>query len=320
MARYIVRRLLISVPILWGITLMTFVMASLMPGDYVDSLIPREQRQLVSPEYLARLREHYGLNKSVPERYVIWMRELLRGNLGYSFSSGEPVLNEMLKRLPATLELTISAMLFSVIAGTALGLISAIKQYSILDHLLTFLGFFWISTPNFVFALAALFLFSFVFRLFPTGGEGPVGEEFGLLTRLHYLFLPATILGLEGVAGYMRYTRSSLLEVLRSDYITTARAKGLTKRVILLRHAFQNALLPLITIMGLQLPGLIGGAFIIETIFVWPGLGRFSLLAITERNYPVIMAVNLIASSMVLLSNLVTDIVYSVADPRIRYE
>ena len=320
MTRYIVRRLLICVPVLWGITLMTFVMTALMPGDYVDSLIPREQRRLVSPEYLARLREHYGLNKTVPEQYVIWMRELLRGNLGYSFTSGEPVLREMLNRLPATLELTITAMLFSVITGTALGLISAIKQYSKLDHLLTFLGLFWISTPNFVFALAALFLFAFKFPLFPLGGEGPVGEQFGLLTRLQHLFLPAIVLGLEGVAGFMRYTRSSLLEVFRSDYITTARAKGLINRVVLLRHAFRNALLPLITIMGLQLPGLIGGAFIIETIFVWPGLGRFGLMAVQESNVPSIMAVNLIASSLVLLSNLVSDIGYSVADPRIHYD
>ena len=320
MGKYVARRILISIPVLWGITLMTFFMASMMPGDYVDSLIPLEQRKNLDPTYLARLREHYGLNKSTPERYLIWMRELLQGNLGFSFNSGEPVLKEMAKRLPATLELTISAMLFSVIIGTVLGLISAIKHYSILDHTLTFLGFIWISTPNFVFALAALFLFSLKFPIFPSGGEGPVGEDFGLLTRIHYLILPAFVLGLEGMAGYMRYARSSLLEVLRDDYITTARAKGLAEKVVYLGHAFRNALLPLITIIGLQLPGLIGGAFIIETIFVWPGLGRLGLGAIAGRNYPLIMAMNLIASGLVLFANLITDIAYAAADPRIRYD
>nr|AGC72438.1 peptide ABC transporter, permease protein [uncultured bacterium A1Q1_fos_493] len=321
MGKYILRRLLIAIPVLWGITLITFTLANLMPGDYVDALIPPEQQKTVSPEYLAMLRRYYGLDQPITTRYLIWLRELvLHGNLGHSYRTGEPVLNDIMARLPATLELTLTAMLFSLVVGTTLGIISAIKQYSFLDHLLTFLGFTWVSTPSFVFALLTLYLFSLKIPIFPTGGQGPVGEEYSFWTHLRYLFLPAAVLGLEGLAGYMRFARSSLLDVLRKDYITVARAKGLPEKAVYLVHALRNALLPLITIVGLHLPGLIGGAFIIETIFVWPGMGRFGLLSISARNYPVIMAMNLIGSVLVLLANLLADIAYAVADPRIRYE
>lgn len=321
MSQYIIRRVLLAIPILLGITVITFVLANLMPGDYVDALIPPDEQKSLSPEYLATLRAHYGLDQPIMTRYFIWLRELvLHGNLGYSYRSGEPVLREVAARLPATLELTLTALVFSLVVGTTLGIISAIKQYSFLDHLLTLLGFTWISTPSFVFALMALYLFSLKIPLFPTGGQGPVGQPYGFGTHLWHLFLPATILGLEGLAGYMRYARSSLLDVLHQDYITVARAKGLTEKAVYLAHALRNALLPLVTIVGLHLPGLIGGAFIIETIFVWPGMGRFGIISITARNYPVIMAMNLIGATLVLFSNLLADIAYAVADPRIRYE
>lgn len=320
-ARYIIRRLLISIPILWGITVITFVMASIMPGDYVDALIPPDEQMNYSQEALDDLRRHYGLDEPIPVRYVLWMKELVvEGNLGYSYRTGEPVLHEIGSRLPATLELTVTAMLFSLVTGVVLGVISAIKQYSVLDHLLTLLGFFWISTPAFVFALLALYLFALKMPIFPTGGQGPIGESYGFGTHVKHLILPAAVLGLEGVAGYMRYARSSILEVIRQDYVTVARAKGLDEGTVYVRHALRNALLPLITILGLQLPGLLGGAFIIETIFNWHGMGSYGIGAVQSRNYPVIMAMNLIGASLVLFSNLLADIAYAVADPRIRYE
>ena len=320
MTRYIIRRLLLSIPVLLGITMITFSMAELIPGDYVDSLVPREERYKYSAEDFERMRERYGLNKGPVERYFIWIRELaLHGNLGRSFTSGNLVLVEMLRRLPATLRLTVGAMAFGMTAGTALGLISAVKQYSWIDNLLTVLGFIWMSTPAFVAALMALYVFSLKVPLFPTSGEGPIGEEFGLGTRLHHLFLPMMILGVGRIPGFMRYARSSLLEVLNQEYITAARAKGLTERAVHLRHALRNALLPLITIVGMGLPGLVGGSFVVEYMFVWPGMAFYSMQSINQTNYPVLMGMNFVISGLVLLSNLFADIAYAWADPRIRY-
>jgi peptide/nickel transport system permease protein len=319
--RYIVQRLLIAVPELLCITVIVFLMQELMPGDFVDSLVRPEDRALYGPEGLQRLRQIYGLDQPAPIRYWKWLTNLLlHGNLGTSFSTGQPVLREMLRRLPATLELTVTSLIFGLVIGTTVGVVSAIKQYSLLDNLCTLIAFFWISTPGFVFALIAIYLFSFRLPIFPTGGMGPVDHPATLWDRLHYMFLPATILSLAHVAGIMRYARASFLDEMRQEYITVARAKGLASRAVYLRHVLRNAILPLITITTLSLPGLIGGAVLIETIFVWRGLGLYAYQAVTSNNYPVIMAVNLIAAVLVLLSNLLADIAYAWADPRIRYE
>lgn len=320
MRTYILRRLAITFPILLGLTLVTFIFTELMPGDFVDSLVPPTAIVAYTPEQLAAMRENYGLNKPPYERYLIWLRELGRGNLGHSLVSGAPVQDEILARLPATLQLTVSSLLFGIIVGGILGIIAAIKQYSWVDQLLTVVGFFWISTPGFVFAIAGIYLFSLKFPIFPTSGITNYGESAGVLTRIHHMILPAAVLGLGSVASFMRYTRGSLLEVIQQDYITVARAKGLGERAILLTHALRNALLPVITIIGLDIPYLIGGAVIIESIFAWPGMGTYSLGAINARDYPVIMGVNLMVALVVLVSNLVTDIAYAFVDPRIRYE
>ena len=323
MGRYVLRRVAIALPVLFGITLVVFVMANLMPGDFISSLIPPDEMQSLSPEYLARLREHYGLNEPVLTRYLIWLRELVvHGNLGYSYRTGSPVLQEMLTKLPATLQLTVGAMVFSLATGISLGILSAIRQYAFIDHLLTFLSFIWISVPGFVFALGGLYLLSLKLPLFPLGQQAPLATEgeVSFWTYLHHMALPSIVLGLGGVASYLRYARSSLLDTLHQDYITVARAKGLREKAVYLRHALRNALLPLITIVGLRLPGLIGGSFIIESIFVWPGIGNLSMGAVRQRNYPVIMAMNLVSSTLVLVSNLLTDVAYAWIDPRIRYE
>jgi peptide/nickel transport system permease protein len=318
LGRYILRRLVISIPILFGLTIITFALAELLPGDYVDAMIPPDVARRTSPEQLATMRENLGLDRSAPVRYVLWVRELATGNLGYSLASGEPVLNEIADRLPATLQLTVTALVFGVVVGTALGVLSAVKQYSWLDQVLTVLGFVWISTPGFIFAIGGIVLLSLKLHVLPTTGMSSYGESSGLLNRLHHLILPATVLGLSGVASFMRFARSSFLDVIRQDYVAVARAKGLRESAVLLRHALRNALIPLITIIGLELPGLLGGAIIIESIFAWPGMGTYALLAIANRNYPVIMGVNFVASLAVLLSNLLADIVYGIVDPRIR--
>jgi peptide/nickel transport system permease protein len=320
MGRYILQRTLLAIPTLFGITVIVFIMQELMPGDFVDSLVRPQQRMLATPEELARMREQYGLDQPAPVRYVTWLRNLvLHGDLGNSFKTGQPVLTEIADRLPATLKLTLTATVFGLVIGSLLGVISAIKQYSWLDNLLTLLAFFWISTPAFVFALLALYLFSLKLPLFPPGGMGPIGGASDPWHGLKYLVLPALVLSLGQVAGIMRYARSSFLDEVRRDYVTVARAKGLTDRAVHRRHVLRNALLPLITITALSLPDLLGGAVLIETIFVWRGLGRYGYEAVYDRNYPVIMAANLIAATMVLLSNLLADIVYTRADPRIRY-
>lgn len=320
MRTYILRRLAISIPILLGLTIVTFILAELLPGDFVDALVPPTAAVAYTPEQLEAMRENYGLNKPAYERYFIWLRELASGNLGYSLISGAPVRDEILQRLPATLQLTVSSLLIGVIVGVTLGIISAVKQYSWVDQLLTLLGFAWISTPAFVFAIGGIYLFSLKFPIFPTSGIADYGGSASFLNRVHHMILPATVLGLGSVASFMRYARGSLLEVIKQDYITVARAKGLGEKTILFTHALRNSLIPLITVIGLDLPYLIGGAVIIEFIFAWPGMGTYSLGAINARDYPAIMGVNFMVALVVLLSNLITDITYAVVDPRIRYE
>lgn len=320
MRTYILRRIAISIPILLGLTVVTFVFTELMPGDFVDALVPPTAIVAYTPAQLQAMRENYGLNKPAYERYFIWLRELARGNLGHSLISGAPVRDEILERLPATLQLTATSLLFGIIVGTILGIIAAVKQYTWVDQLLTILGFFWISTPGFVFAIGGIYLLSLKIPLFPTSGITNYGESASFLSRIHHMILPAAVLGLGSVASFMRYTRGSMLDVIRQDYITVARAKGLGEKAILLTHALRNALIPMITIIGLDIPYLIGGTVIIEFIFAWPGMGTYSLGAISARDYPVIMGVNFIIALVVLLSNLLTDIAYAFVDPRIRYE
>ena len=321
MRTYILRRLVISLPILLGLTIVTFVLTEWMPGDFVDALIPPTDVANFTPEQLEAMRENYGLNQPGWKRYLIWLRELvLELNMGRSLASGAPVRDEILERMPATLQLTATSLFFGILFGAGLGILSAVKQYTWIDQLLTLLGFVWISTPGFVFAIGAIFLFSLKVNLFPTSGITNYGEEATLMTRLHHMVLPAMVLGLGSMATFMRYARSSLLDVIRQDYITVARAKGLAERAVLLGHALRNALIPLITIISLDIPFLIGGTVIIERIFAWPGMGSYSLGAIFSRDYPVIMAVNFMVALVVLLSNLLADITYAIADPRIRYE
>jgi peptide/nickel transport system permease protein len=320
MLNYILRRVAISIPILLGVTLITFIFINLVPGDYIDTLIDPEKSS-ARREDLAQLETQLGLDKPAPVRYALWMKELGTGNLGYSLSSQKPVTSEIWRRLIPTLKLTATALVIALVAGVVLGIISALKPYSAIDYLLTFSGFVWISVPSFFAAIIGIYFFGIKLSIFPVSGTGPAGEtNVAIHTQLYYLALPAAILGLERIATFMRFARASMLEVVRQDYVTVARAKGLSGRRVVLDHAFRNALLPLITVTGLSLPTLIGGSVVIESIFGWPGLGTYSLNAVTQRDYPVIMGVNFVAAVVVLLSNLLADVAYAVADPRIRYE
>lgn len=317
MVKYIIRRLLISIPVLLGITMITFAAYNLAPGDPISAMI--DPSTPMPPEVLEKMKEDLGLNKPVAVRYLIWLKEAARGNLGYAYNSSTPVLQKIGDRLPATLTLTISALLLALSLGVPLGVYSALRQYSALDYLLTFFAFFAVSIPAFFFALGIIYIFSVRLGLFPVQGIRDPDAANQLLDFLRHLILPATALGLERIAGFLRYTRSAVLEVLGQDYMTTARAKGLPERVVLWRHGFRNALISLITILSLSIPGLFGGAFIIEWIFSWPGMGQLAISSVNMRDYPTLMGIALIGSTLVLLSNLLADILYALADPRIRY-
>lgn len=318
MFSYILRRLLVSIPILFGITLIVFFIASKMPGDAVLAMISSETPQA---EDLIKLRRGLlGLDLPIHEQYGRWLGQLVQGKLGFSFQSGESVNAVIVARLPATLQLMGVALLLAIVLGVFLGVVSALKQYSWLDYTFTFLGFTGISIPDFFFGMVLVYVFAIQLKLFPTGGITTAGEVYSLGDNLRHLALPAFALGLVRTATFMRYTRASILEVMNNDYVRTARSKGLIEWVVITRHILRNGLIPIVTVIGLSLPVLFGGAVIIETIFQWPGIGLMFINAVTGRDSPVIMGYVLLSAIIVQASNLLTDIVYSWVDPRIRYD
>ncbi|MSP11685.1 MAG: ABC transporter permease [Chloroflexi bacterium] len=322
MGMYILRRLALVIPILFFMSIVTFALWNLAPGDPIDSLINPEELEKLGqyPDLLKDLRQAYGLDKPIWERYLIWLREALQGNLGYSFVRHIPVVEVLGERIAPTLRLTLAAMAISLLLGIPLGVVSAVRQYSLLDYILTFLVFIWNSVPGFFIALSMVYIFSIRLKWFPAIGMNTTGAPPSLWDDLRHLILPATALGLEGVASLLRYTRNSLLDVLRQEYVTMARAKGLSESVVLLRHALRNALLPVVTILGLRIPSLFGGALLIEVIFNWPGMGRLSIQAMQQQDYNLILGSLLFFGTLTLVANLVTDIAYAYVDPRIRYD
>jgi peptide/nickel transport system permease protein len=319
MGRYLWRRLLISIPVLFGITLGTYLMASLAPGDPVTIMINPETAASLGPDWVATQRAQLGLNKPLPVRYVLWLGQVIRGNLGYSTQDRQPVAPKIRERFGPTLRLMGTALLLSLIIAVPIGVLSALKQYSILDYVVTVAGFSAIAVPSFFLALAGIFVFSVKLGWLPAANMNTVGRSATFVDALHHLILPAAVLGLAEAASLIRYIRSSMLEVIHQEYVTVARAKGLRERVVIFRHAMRNALIPVVTVVALRLPVLIGGAVIIETIFAWPGMGQLAIRAVKARDYPVIMAVNLITAVTILASNLLADVIYVVIDPRIKY-
>lgn len=318
MVSYIVRRVLIAIPILLGITVLVFLLLAIAPGDPVSAFIRPELR--TNEEMRRIITERYGLDQPLPVRYFRWLGEALQGNLGYKTGGvGLPVLDTVTRGLGASVLLMGTALGIGIVVGIPLGVISALRQYSKLDYLLTGVAFLGISMPSFMLGLGGLYLFGLQLRIFPIGGMVTAGAPFSLPDLLAHLALPAIILGIGYVATLMRYTRSAMLEVLGSLYVTTADAKGLPPRIVVIRHALRNALVPIVTIIGLSLPDLVGGAVIIETVFSWPGLGLMMVEGVAGRDFPMIMGLSLVVAVTVLVANLLTDIVYAVADPRVRY-
>jgi peptide/nickel transport system permease protein len=314
--KYVLQRVAISIPLLLAISVVTFTFINVAPGDPITAMIsPEDQLQAGD---LERMREALGLNQPLPVRYVLWLGQAVQGNFGYSYVTREPVLARIGVRFGPTLELMGVALLISTVFGVLCGVLAAIKAYSFWDYFLTVLSLFGLSIPGFFFALVALYIFAARLQVLPAFGMASGTGPPTLADNLYHLILPATVLSLELMASLTRYARSAMLDVLRSDFVTTARAKGLAELAVMGRHAFRNALLPLITVAALRIPALVGGAIIIETMFQWPGMGLLSIQAIQQRDYPVLMGLTFFISTLVLASNLLADVLYAYADPRIR--
>jgi peptide/nickel transport system permease protein len=319
MGHYLLRRLIISVPVLFGITLVTYVIVNMAPGDPVSAMISPEEISELGPDYLEQQRKALGLDRPLPVRYVLWLKEIVQGNLGFSFTDRQPIADKIVDRIWPTLKLMLTVQVLALLIALPIGVLSALKQYSWIDYLATVFGFTTISIPAFFLALAGIYVFAVKLRWLPTAGMATVGQPPSIIDSLEHLILPAAVLGLGQAAPLIRYTRSSMLETVRQDYVRVARAKGLTERAVVYGHALRNALIPLVTVVALNLPQLLGGTVIIEQIFAWPGMGTLAITAVRGRDYPTIMAINLIGAVAIVVSNLIADMLYAWIDPRIKY-
>jgi peptide/nickel transport system permease protein len=318
---YISRRLLQMIPILLGATILIFLIIKLAPGDPFSGMIdPR-----MDPRKIEEMRIRYCLNCPLHQQYWNWLKLILQGDLGQSIRFKAPVAGMINERLGPSLALGISSQLIAMLIGIPIGILAATRQNSWVDNAVSVFTYAGISIPAFFFGLLLLKWFALGgVKWFPSSGYTTPGVKLSggelYLDIARHLVLPALALGITGIAGLMSYVRSSMLEVLRQDYVRTARAKGLAERVVVYKHALRNGLIPVVTILGLQLPGILGGAIITESIFVWPGLGRLTYTALLERDYPVMMALNLMFAVLTMLGNLLADIGYAVVDPRVRYD
>jgi peptide/nickel transport system permease protein len=315
MRAFIIRRLLIALPVILLITLIMFVIINLAPGDPVDMFVGQ---QGLNPDEVERIRISLGLNDPIYIRYVKWLGQLVQGNLGYSYLDNQPVIHRLAERLIPTFSLMIFVIVLAHAVAIPIGVLSAIRQYSWIDYLATGISFFGVSFPNFFAGLVAIYVFSLTLGWLPTGGLETIGAGFSLSDRIDHLLLPGMVLAFREVGVLVRYTRSSMLDVIRQDYVRTARASGLSEWSVTFRHALRNALLPLITMLGLMIPRLFAGVVIIEQIFQWPGMGRLAIEAILGRDYPILMGLTLCSAVVVLVGNLTADILYAIVDPRIR--
>ncbi|MBT9161889.1 MAG: nickel ABC transporter permease [Dehalococcoidia bacterium] len=306
MWQYIVRRLLLTIPVLIGVSLLVFSMVRLIPGDPATAIAGVH----ATPEFIEQIREEYGLDKPLHIQYSIFMGNLLRGDLGVSARTGRPVTTEIWDTFPNTVELTVASMVIASLIGIGAGVISATKRNSIFDNSSMLVALFGVSIPVFWLGLMLMLLFAVILGWFPATGRGTIS----------HLILPAITLGTASAAIIARMTRSSMLEVLHRDFIITARAKGLREQIVVYKHALKNALIPVVTIIGLQLGTLLGGAVLTETVFAWPGVGRLMVDSIMARDYPVVQGAVLLLALTFVFVNLFVDILYSFLDPRIRYE
>jgi peptide/nickel transport system permease protein len=323
MSQYLVRRLLQAVPLLLTTSILIFFLIRLAPGG---PLAAAERNPNVTAEQLSILRRKYGLDQPLIVQYVKWVRQVLKGDLGDSIKMHRPVSTLIMERLPNTLLLVGISFLVTILLAIPIGVYSAIKQYSIADYVITTLTFIGQSIPIYWFGLVLILVF-YVWLpnpfaegpLFPGSGMYSIDKQHDILDRLWHLVLPVIMLSMTWTAWYSRFLRASMLEVIHSDYVRTARSKGMREHTVLYRHALKNAAIPLVTLVALDLPALFGGALFTEMIFSWPGMGRLFWDSARSRDYPILLAIVLINSILIVASNLLADLVYAFLDPRIRY-
>jgi peptide/nickel transport system permease protein len=313
MIAYSIRRLIQAVVLLFIVSIVTFALIHSAPGGPAILANPD-----LSREQIDQMSDQLGLNDPLPVQYGRWMGNVLQGDFGVSYNSIEPVINLIGARLPNTLLLAGTALLISIVIAIPLGIVSAIRRNSLLDRLVTSFTFFGISIPVFWLGIMLVVLFSVQLRWLPAGGMSTLGEEFSLRDRIEHMILPVFVLTIANLAELTRYTRSGMITVLGEEYIRTARAKGLSQKSIIVVHALRNALIPVITIIGVLLPRAVSGAAITEAVFSWPGMGSLAVEAATTRDYPVVLATTLTVAVVVVLSSLLTDLAYGFLDPRVR--
>lgn len=323
MGQYVTRRLIQAVPLLLVISMLVYGLLHAAPGGPMGAYM---QRGTLSEEDLVRLEEKLGLHDPVYIQYLKWLRNVVQLDFGRSLVERRPVSEAIMDRLPNTLYLMLTAWLVTILIAIPIGVFAAIKQYSLFDHAVTSITFVGQSIPIFWLGLILILVFYMTLdnpftgdSLLPAGGMRTLGEPFSIRDRLVHLILPVTMLSMSWVAWYTRFLRSSMLEVIHHDYVRTARAKGLRERAVIMRHAFRNAAIPLVTLMALDLPFIFSGALFTEVIFAWPGMGRLFFTAAERRDYPLLMAIIMITATLIVLSNLLADVIYAVLDPRIRY-
>ncbi len=331
---YIAKRLLMLIPVLLGASVLAFALIHLAPGDPARTITGDR----ASPQAIAAIREKYGLDKPLPVQYWMWLKQVLRGDMGRSIVSNEYVTKEIMERFPNTVELTICAMLLAIAVGSIAGIISASKQYSALDYTTMGIALFGISMPVFWLGIMLMMIFGVFLRWLPISGRIDTLLPFtritgfyildsiitlnfrALISTIRYLILPSVALATIPMATVARVTRSSMLEVLRQDFIRTERAKGLSERLVIYRHAVRNAMIPVITVIGLNFGLLLAGAILTETVFSWPGIGRYVVKAVTIRDYPVVQGCVMFFAFIFVIVNLIADVLYVLIDPRIKYE
>jgi peptide/nickel transport system permease protein len=317
MLTFIIRRLLITIPMLIIISFLVYLGLELTPGDAVSHMIDPEAASRVSPEQYEQLREALGLNKTFIQRYAIWVYNVVQGNFGHSLSGGVPISTIVLDRLPATLELSLFALIFSTLFGCVLGTISALRRGSATDSALTVFGMIGVSIPEFFFGLVSILIFALHFDLLPVGGR-LMPEYDSYFDHLPNIVLPGLVLSMMMTAGVMRYSRSAMLDSLSREFIRTARSKGLPEWRINIIHGFRVALTPVVILIGFRLPTLIGGSVIIEEVFQWPGIGSEFIEAVRGADYPLVMSIALLSVFAMLMASLIVDVLTALIDPRVR--
>lgn len=320
MFKYTIKRMLHTIPILLGISIIVFILINCQPGNPYSNMVDPSVTEEVKEQMLRQI----GYYDPLPIKYFKWITRAVSGDLGYSITYKEPVIDVIKSRVGNTVLLGTASLFLSILIAIPIGMVSSVKRYSIFDYVTTVLAFIGLSIPAFFFGMLLIKIFSVDLKILPVSGMVTIGKNYiginHIIDVFNHMILPVIVLALINTASFMRYTRSSMIDIINQDYIRTARAKGVSSLGIVLKHAFKNALIPIITIISLELPTLFSGALLTETIFVWPGIGRLNYEAVTNRDYSLIMGLVMIFAIVALLSNLIADILYACVDPRIKYE